>query len=85
VPGPSGTTGWTFPAGDAAALADRLDRTASLTTVERIEIGNHARAIASTWGPSRFAEGLLQALDHATSRVRPRVGRPATHRPSLVS
>jgi glycosyltransferase involved in cell wall biosynthesis len=75
VPDPPGTTGWTFPAGDAAALADRLDHFTRIDSSHRIEIGARAHAIASAWGPSRFADGLLEALDRASDATRSR--RPA--------
>jgi glycosyltransferase involved in cell wall biosynthesis len=77
VPDPPGTTGWRFDPADPAALADRIAHVAGMEHEARLALGRRARDVAAAWGPSRFASGLLAALDLAALPAPPRRRRPA--------
>lgn len=74
VPDPPGTTGWRFDPGDERAITEALLRIAGTTESRRIEIGGRAARIVANWGPERFAQGALEAIDMAGPR-RPAVVR----------
>jgi glycosyltransferase involved in cell wall biosynthesis len=67
VPDPPGTTGWRFGPGNVAELAGLLELAASLPAARRDAIGADAAAVAARWGPERFAEGTVEALELARS------------------
>lgn len=70
VPHPAGTTGRRFDPSDDEALTADLAWMAGLSVEERQEMGHMAREVVAEWGPERFAQGFLEALDLAR---RPRV------------
>lgn len=70
VPDPPWTTGVRFDPHDSEALVAALVQVAGMRKSERIAIGERARAVASAWGPRRFASGFLEALEHARARER---------------
>lgn len=78
VPDPPGTTGWRFDPTNPALLADRFAYLASLDVASREALGARAQAVAAAWGPSRFADGLRDALERAARhQARSRRSRPA--------
>jgi 1,2-diacylglycerol 3-alpha-glucosyltransferase len=79
VPQPDGTTGSRFDPFDVDALAQKLAWMASLTDQDRHTMGERAAKTVSRWGPDRFAQGALEALDLACTphRHRGRRGSPA--------
>ena len=54
--------GWSFPAGDAAALAERMLRLAWVDPEVRDRMGRRSREIVARWGLDRFADGALAAM-----------------------
>ena len=72
VPEPRGTTGTQFDPFDINAIVDSLNWISALDADERNAMGLRAVRTVSAWGPDRFAEGALQALDLAQSLDRPR-------------
>jgi glycosyltransferase involved in cell wall biosynthesis len=66
-----GDNGFVFPAGDVAALADRLRRTLQDAALCR-RMGERSRAIIDRWGFREDVDGLKQALDYLVPRVRGR-------------
>ncbi len=65
VPDPPGTTGVRFDPRDEGALAARLEWIAGLPATGRAAMGRRAAEVVAGWGPERFAEGTLQALQMA--------------------
>lgn len=66
-----GDNGFTFPAGDVAALADRLDRV--LADPARLPaMGARSREIIAPWNYDTSVQGILEALDatHPIERSR---------------
>jgi glycosyltransferase involved in cell wall biosynthesis len=76
VPEPPGTTGWRFDPANELGLAALLSRMAALPETERIAMGARAAAVASDWGPDRFARGTLEAIAIARDVVRTQRSRP---------
>jgi 1,2-diacylglycerol 3-alpha-glucosyltransferase len=70
VPEPRGTTGSQFDPLDVSAISENLTWMASLAPKERFEMGRRAADTVSHWAPSRFAQGLLEALDLAQRSIR---------------
>jgi glycosyltransferase involved in cell wall biosynthesis len=65
-----GETGFRFPAGDAAALADRLRRTRELSEAEHLRMGEAARAaVVVELDPTRIA-GQRAARYEALAKVK---------------
>jgi glycosyltransferase involved in cell wall biosynthesis len=64
-----GENGFVFPAGDVAALADRLRRTLQDPALCR-RMGERSRAIIGRWGFAEDVDGLKRALDHFVPPVR---------------
>ncbi|WP_412060584.1 glycosyltransferase [Rubrivirga sp. IMCC45206] len=64
-----GANGFTVPAGDPAALADRLARIAALSDAERAAFGDRSRAIVSAFGLDDFADGLWAAIEAGGERA----------------
>jgi glycosyltransferase involved in cell wall biosynthesis len=62
VPDPPGTSGYRFDPGNEMELASMLSRVAGSTPQQRRSLGERAREIVSSWGPERFAEGMLAAI-----------------------
>jgi 1,2-diacylglycerol 3-alpha-glucosyltransferase len=70
VPDPEGTTGARFDPLDISAMTKKLHWIASLSDEQRRAMGMCARAVVSRWGPDRFAQGALAALDLARPSAR---------------
>jgi 1,2-diacylglycerol 3-alpha-glucosyltransferase len=66
VPDPAGTTGRRFDPNNEAELVDGLCWLAQLTPDERTAMGGRAAQTVAAWGPERFAEGTLEALELAS-------------------
>ncbi len=67
VPDPPGTTGLRFDPRDESALAAALAWVSGLPSGEREAMGRRASEVVSQWGPSRFAEGTMEALQQAVA------------------
>jgi 1,2-diacylglycerol 3-alpha-glucosyltransferase len=65
VPQPDSTTGSQFDPFDVDSLTQKLAWIASLTDQDRHTMGEKAAETVSHWGPDRFAEGALEAIDIA--------------------
>jgi glycosyltransferase involved in cell wall biosynthesis len=57
-----GESGFTYVAGDIAALVVQLERVASMTDEARVRMGDIARRDISGWGLDRFVGAIWQAL-----------------------
>jgi 1,2-diacylglycerol 3-alpha-glucosyltransferase len=82
VPTPVGTSGLRFDPSDEDELGAALNWMANLPDDGREAMGRRAAEIVARWGPDRFAEGTLEALELAMASPRGR----RTHRsiaPSL--
>lgn len=56
-----GETGWTFPPGSVASLADRLRSVADMSDRELVDVGSAARArVVREFGTERYVEGIRQ-------------------------
>jgi glycosyltransferase involved in cell wall biosynthesis len=77
VPGLRGTTGAQFDPLDISAMADELIWMSSLDSEARSAMGLRAAKTASDWGPDRFAQGAMEALEFAQAIDRPRGRRAA--------
>lgn len=75
VPEPEGSTGWRFDPRNETAMAAALERMARCTNEQRGRMGRRAEAVVASWGPERFASGLLEALRLAQERRGSPVGR----------
>ncbi len=67
VPDPSGTTGRRFNPQDSNDLAGALSWMAGLSEADRQIMGRRAVEIVSQWGPERFCQGAIEALELASS------------------
>jgi glycosyltransferase involved in cell wall biosynthesis len=76
VPDPPGTTGVHLDPSDIDDLAGSLAHIASLSPERLAEMGRRAAEVVSHWGPARFADGVLDAIERALS-VRRRSLHPA--------
>jgi glycosyltransferase involved in cell wall biosynthesis len=65
IPAPDGTTGSQFDPFDVKAITNKLAWIASLADHDRRAMGERAAEIVSHWGPRRFAQGALEALNLA--------------------
>ncbi len=63
-----GATGWVFPAGDEAALADRLREILTLPPEKRAELGLAAARHVANFSYAAATAGLRRALAHALHR-----------------
>lgn len=70
VPDPPGTTGLEFDPTDVSAIAEALTWMATRPEAERVAMGRGAASTVARWGPERFAEGLLEAIELANSDLR---------------
>jgi glycosyltransferase involved in cell wall biosynthesis len=66
VPEPEATTGAQFDPLDIEEICQKLTWLTLLTEDERRSMGERAAEMVSSWGPDRFAQGTLEALDLAT-------------------
>jgi glycosyltransferase involved in cell wall biosynthesis len=66
-----GVNGLTFDPCDVAELAGLMERVAAMTDGQRAAMGEAGRRIVADWGPERFANGLMRAVELAVSRPRP--------------
>lgn len=71
VPAPPGQTGFRLDPLDVDEMAEALDRVASAPDETRAAMGRRAAEVVARWGPERFADGVVEALDLARAR-RPR-------------
>lgn len=62
VPSVGEATGRRFDPTDIEAIASAMAWLASLPADERSDLGEAARRVASRWGPSRFADGMMEAI-----------------------
>ena len=58
-----GVNGFTFDPYDVEALAGLMQRVAAMTDERRAAMGRAGQRIIAEWGPERFAEGLMQAVE----------------------
>ncbi len=65
VPQPDGMTGSQFDPFDVDAIAQKLTWIAALSDQDRCAMGKKAAETVSHWGPDRFAQGVLEAIDIA--------------------
>jgi glycosyltransferase involved in cell wall biosynthesis len=68
VPDPPGTTGRRFDPLDVDELAETLEWIATSTDEALEGMGRRAAEVVSFWGPGRFADGVLEAIDLARLR-----------------
>jgi glycosyltransferase involved in cell wall biosynthesis len=68
VPELEGTTGARFDPLDIEEMIQKLTWMTQLTTEERQSMGQRAAEVVEEWGPDRFAEGMLEALELAAGR-----------------
>jgi glycosyltransferase involved in cell wall biosynthesis len=66
VPEQVNTTGAQFDPLDTEEMCHKLTWISSLLPAERQTMGRRAAELVSAWGPERFAQGTLEALDLAT-------------------
>ena len=73
VPDPHGTTGCRFDPMDIEMISTQLAWMANAPDDQRRAMGDRAAETVARWGPDRFAQGALEALDFArNARHRPR-------------
>jgi len=72
VPDPEGTTGARFDPFDVNQIAEKLAWMAMRPDDDRRALGRRARETAAMWGPSRFAQGTVEALEIAQKTPRRR-------------
>ena len=65
VPEPEGTTGARFDPYDIEEMAARLSWIATRSADVLEAMGRHAAETVSHWGPARFAQGVVEAIDLA--------------------
>ena len=65
VPSRPSTSGCRFDPFDELELTERLTWVANLPEEERAMLGRNAAEIVAEWGPDRFAQGTLEAIDLA--------------------
>ena len=64
--------GFTFDPYDVEALARLMQRVAAMTGERRHAMGRASQRIIADWGPERFAQGLMQAVQEAVRRPPPK-------------
>jgi glycosyltransferase involved in cell wall biosynthesis len=67
-----GENGFTFDPHDIQAVAALMLQMAESTNLSAM--GRAGTRIIENWGPSRFADGLVQAAEHAVARGPARAG-----------
>ena len=70
-----GVNGFTFDPYDVELLAGLMLRVAAMTDEQRRAMGRASQRIVADWGPERFADGLMRAVQVAMGRPRPRASR----------
>jgi glycosyltransferase involved in cell wall biosynthesis len=63
-----GVNGFSFDPYDVEALASLMQRVAAMADEQRRTMGEAGRRIIADWGPERFADGLMQAVEVARRR-----------------
>jgi 1,2-diacylglycerol 3-alpha-glucosyltransferase len=66
-----GINGFTFDPFDVDELAGLMQRVAAMTDERRRAMGRASQTIVADWGPDRFADGLMRAVEAAASRPPP--------------
>jgi 1,2-diacylglycerol 3-alpha-glucosyltransferase len=66
-----GVNGFTFDPFNVEELAGLMQRVAAMTDGERDAMGAAGRRIIADWGPERFADGLMLAVEAAMRRPWP--------------
>jgi 1,2-diacylglycerol 3-alpha-glucosyltransferase len=64
----AGLNGFTFDPCDVDQLAALMQRVAAMTDEQRQAMGRAGQRIIAAWGPERFADGLMQAVEAAIRR-----------------
>jgi glycosyltransferase involved in cell wall biosynthesis len=67
-----GSNGFTFDPYDVDELAGLMQRVAAMTDERRRAMGRASQTIVADWGPDRFANGLMRAVEAAASRPPPK-------------
>jgi 1,2-diacylglycerol 3-alpha-glucosyltransferase len=67
-----GVNGFTFDPYDVEELAALMQRVAAMTEEQRQAMGRAGQRIIADWGPERFADGLMHAVEVAVSRPPPK-------------
>ena len=67
-----GINGFTFEPYDVEGLAGLMQRVAAMTDERRKAMGRASQTIVADWGPERFADGFMQAVQFALNRPPPR-------------
>jgi glycosyltransferase involved in cell wall biosynthesis len=75
VPDPPGTTGVRFNPLDVEGLAGALERIATAESESLEAMGRRAAEVVASWGPDRFAEGVVDAIELARIQRPGRRGR----------
>jgi glycosyltransferase involved in cell wall biosynthesis len=68
-----GINGSTFDPHDVEELAGLMQRVAAMTDQRRLAMGRAGQRIVADWGPERFADGLMRAVQVAMRRPPPKV------------
>jgi glycosyltransferase involved in cell wall biosynthesis len=68
-----GVNGFSFDPCDVEALGGLMHRVAAMSDQARGAMARAGRRIIAEWGPERFADGLLRAVQSAMSRPPPTV------------
>ena len=68
-----GVNGFTFDPHDVEELAGLMQRVAAMTDQRRLAMGRAGQRIVADWGPERFADGLMRAVQVAMRRPPPKV------------
>ena len=66
-----GKNGWTFDPLDVEPLAELMLRISRMTPEETLAMGRASQEIIARWTPETFADGLLHAVEAATTAPRP--------------
>ena len=68
----AGVNGFTFEPCDVEGLAGLMQRVAAMSDEQRRAMGRASQTIVADWGPERFADGFMQAVQFALNRPPPR-------------
>jgi len=66
-----GRNGWTFDPLDVESLAELMFRVSRMTSEESLAMGRASQEIIARCTPETFADGLLHAVEAATTAPRP--------------
>jgi glycosyltransferase involved in cell wall biosynthesis len=67
-----GVNGFAFDPCDVEELAGLMERVAAITDAQRRALAQAGQRIVAEWGPERFADGLMRAVQSALRRRPPR-------------